>query len=48
MGQIVIQIYRCSHCNRVYEVQTFGVFFPACPFCGESGPYHLGEKTIET
>jgi predicted RNA-binding Zn-ribbon protein involved in translation (DUF1610 family) len=48
MGQIVIQVYRCAHCNRVYEVQEYSVYFPPCPFCGESGPYHLTTKTIET
>ena len=48
MGQIVIQIYRCIICSRVYEVQSFGVFMPSCPFCGKGAPLYLGEKRIET
>ena len=48
MGQIIIQVYRCSHCNLIYEIHSYGVFFPPCPFCGKGTPYHLCQKTIET
>lgn len=48
MGRIIIQIYRCARCNMVFEIHSYGVFYPPCPFCGKSAPYYVGEKKIET
>jgi len=48
MGMIVVQVYMCSLCRKVFEVQEYGVFFPPCPFCGNVGVIHRGKREIET
>jgi len=47
MGQIIVQVYYCCSCHKIYEVQEFGMHFPKCPFCGNGSPIHRGQRTIE-
>jgi DNA-directed RNA polymerase subunit RPC12/RpoP len=48
MATIIVQVYFCPKCWKVFQVQEQGVYFPPCPYCGCRPVIHRGKQVIET